>query len=147
MRKESESSLLNEPKTAGRPRTNDPAKHKYEFRLTAIDDEKFKQLFAQSGKKSYSDFIRARVFSEQFHVTIADQNTQKFYDELKNIKAEIRKIGVSYNNYITTLRNHFTESKAAEISRKNAHLLGEILLHNERALNLTLQVVRRWIGK
>ena len=52
-------------------------------------------------------------------------------------------IGVSYNNYITTLRHHFTESRAADVSRKNAKLLGEIVMLSQKALQLTLQIIKR----
>lgn len=118
-----------------------------EFRLTTEENAKFKSMVASSGCKNYSEFIRKRVFSHEFNVVISDENTLKFYNELRTIKSKIDIIGVSYNNYITTLRHHFTESRAADISRKNAKLLGEIVILSEKALQLTLQIVKRWLPK
>ncbi|MFR9545704.1 MAG: hypothetical protein SNJ29_09030 [Rikenellaceae bacterium] len=139
--------MSNEPKATGRPQTSDPAKYKFEFRLTASERDKFQEMFTKSGCKTYSEFIRKRVFSEQFHVTIADENTIKFYDELKNIKSEIRIIGTAYNSYIAKLRQHFTETRAAEISTKSANRLTEIVRLNEQALSITLQLIKRWIRR
>ena len=77
----------------------------------------------------------------------ADENTVEFYYTLQAIKGEIRKIGVNYNQFIAILRTHFTEQRAAITAEKSAKLLSEIVVLNERAMQLTMQLVRRWLPK
>lgn len=139
----------NSPKwrRGGRPPKTDPATFKYSFRLNAKENADFLTLFEKSGMKCKSHFISSCIFERSFKVMTVDKNTLDFYNTLKEIKQECRRIGVNYNQYIAMLRVNFTEQRAAIMSEKSAKLLQEVVVQNEKALHITLQLVRRWLPK
>ena len=139
--------MSKQKRTRGRPPKTDTAKHKYSLHLNAEENAKFLTLFENSGVKHKSHFIASCIFDKEFKVIKADENTLKFYDQLKEIRQELRSIGVNYNQYIVLLRTHFSEQRAAIMSEKSAKALMESLSLNERAMKLTLELVREWLQK
>ena len=139
--------MSKQKRTRGRPPKTDTAKHKYSLHLNAEENAKFLTLFENSGVKHKSHFIASCIFDKEFKVIKADENTLKFYDTLKEIRQELRSIGVNYNQYIVLLRTHFSEQRAAIMSEKSAKALMESLSLNERAIKLTLELVRQWLQK
>ncbi|MFI3323008.1 MAG: hypothetical protein R3Y50_10895 [Rikenellaceae bacterium] len=134
-------------KKGGRPPKNNPALHKLALRLNDSEWAEFMTMYEKSGMKTHTQFIKSRIFNLPFRVITVDENTLKFYDSLKDLRAECRKIGVNYNQFITILRNHFTEQKAYTMSEKYAKLLTQVVELNEKAIHLTLQIIRQWLPK
>ncbi len=139
--------MTKKEKRGGRPPKTDPAIHKYSLRLNSKENAQFIKLFENSGIRHKSHFIASCIFDKQMRVIKADENTLAFYDKLKEIRQELNSIGVNYNQYIVLLRTHFSEQRAAIMSEKSAKALMESLALNERALNLTLELVSRWLQK
>ncbi|MFR9592385.1 MAG: hypothetical protein SNG27_08320 [Rikenellaceae bacterium] len=139
--------MTKKEKRYGRPPKADPATHKYSLHLNSKDNAEFIRLFENSGIRHKSHFIASCIFDKQMKVIKVDKNTLEFYDKLKEIRQELRRIGVNYNQYITLLRSHFTEQRAAIMSEKSAKALMESLALNERAMDLTLQLVKKWLRK
>ncbi len=137
----------NEVKRVGRPPKIDRASHCVMVRFNSQEYAEFLKMYEMSGVPERAIFLKRHFFGREFRVKNYDQHTFEAYQELKNIKAEIRKIGVNYNQLIAILRSNFTEQRAAITAQKSANLLSEILLFNERALSITLQLVRRWLPK
>lgn len=143
---------INEPppqvrRKAGRPPKTDKTNHCVMVRFNSVEYADFLAGFERSGAKCRSHYIKNRLQGNDFRVVKADKNTIEFYHKLGDIKSEINKVGVNYNQFITILRNNFTEQRAAITAQKSAQLLTEILVQNEKALQLTLQLVRRWLPK
>ena len=134
-------------KKVGRPPKIDKAKHCVMVRFNSEEYTDFLKMFEKSGLKEKATFLKRHLFGSEFKVKTYDENTFNSYQELKNIKAEIRKIGVNYNQFIAILRSNFTEQRAATTAKNSVKLLSDILLYNERALSITLQLVRRWLPK
>ncbi len=137
----------NGKRKAGRPPKIDKRDNCVMVRFDSEEYAKFLAEFDRSGVKCRAHYIKKRLSQESFSVVKIDKNTVEFYHKLKDIQAEIRKVGVNYNQYITILRSHFTEQRAAITAEKSAILLKEILTLNEKAMQLTLQLVRRWLQK
>lgn len=137
----------NGKRKAGRPPKTDKSDHCVMVRFNSKEYADFLAGFERSGAKCRAHYIKRRLLKEDFFVMNADSNTINFYYTLQDIKSEIRKIGVNYNQFITILRTHFTEQKAAITAEKSAQLLAAILTKNEQAMRLTLQLVRRWSPK
>lgn len=136
-----------EKKRAGRPSKEKKKCHCVMVRFTDEEYADFLAMHAKSGVKERAIFLKAHFFGREFFVRTFDDNTLSYYQELKNIKAEINKIGVNYNQFITTLKKHFTEHRAAITAESSAKLLSQVLIQNDKALQITLQLVRRWLPK
>ena len=132
---------------AGRPLKINPAVHKYSIRFNADEHAEFLSLFEKSGMKMKAHFITSCIFGKSFKVLTVDKNTLDFYNTLKEIKQECRKIGVNYNQYVVILRTHFTPQRAVTLSAESTKLLQELLAKNEKALQITLSLVRIWLPK
>lgn len=139
--------MIKKESRGGRPQKTDPAVHKYSLHLNSKDNAEFVRLFEDSGIRHKSHFIASCIFDKKMKVIKVDKNTLDFYDKLKEIRQELRRIGVNYNQYIVLLRNHFTEQRAAIMSEKSAKALMESLALNEKAMNLTLELVKQWLQK
>ncbi len=144
---EKENRPSKERRKAGRPPKTDKRNHCIMVRFNDEEYADFLKDFERSGANCRAHYIKKRLQNEDFSVVNADKNTIEFYHTLQGIKAEVRKIGVNYNQFITILRNNFTEQRAAITAEKSAKLLSEILVQNEKALQITLQLVRRWLPK
>ena len=144
---EKEKRSVQERRKAGRPPKVDKKNHCVMVRFNDEEYADFLKDFEKSGSNCRAHYIKKRLNNEDFSVITADKNTLEFYHTLQNIKAEIRKIGVNYNQLITILRTNFTEKRAIIIAEKSTKLLSEILLQNEKALQITLHLVRRWLPK
>ncbi|MFR9624345.1 MAG: hypothetical protein SNF92_09410 [Rikenellaceae bacterium] len=138
---------MRDDKKGGRPPKVDPAQHRLSFRLNDKQWAEFMAMYQRSGMRTQSHFIIHRLFETPFRVVTADENTLNFYDSLKELRSECRKIGVNYNQFITILRQHFTEQKAAIMSKRSAELLQKVVLLNEQALLLTRQIIDKWLPK
>lgn len=136
-----------ERRKAGRPPKVNKKNHCVMVRFTAEEYADFLTDVEKTGSNNRALYIKKRLANRDFRVIKADKNTIEFYHKLSEIKAEIRKVGVNYNQFLTILRQHFTEQKAAMMSEKSAKLLAEILLQNEKALQLTIQLVHQWLRK
>lgn len=147
MRDETEKRPPKERRKAGRPPKTDKRSHCVMVRFTDAEYANFLTNFERSGAQCRAHYIKKRIEGDDFRVVIADSNTIEYYHKLCELKAEVRRIGVNYNQYIVILRSNFTEQRAAMMSVKSAELLSDVLLQCEKALQLTLQLVRRWLLK
>lgn len=136
-----------ESRKAGRPPKTDKSDHCVMVRFNSVEYANFLKDFESSGVKRRAHYIKHRLQNGTFTVIKADKNTIEFYHTLQEIKSEVHRIGVNYNQFITILRANFTEQRAAITAETSAKLLSEVLVKNEKALQITLQLVRRWLQK
>lgn len=86
--------------------------HLYFVRLNEEDNLKFQCLYDKSGAKNKSEFIRARLFESPFKVITIDKSTVDFCNKLTEVNAQIRKMGVLYNQTVRAI-NSFHSAKVA----------------------------------
>ncbi|MBP7611535.1 MAG: MobA protein [Paludibacter sp.] len=96
----------------GRPPKNDPAKRRLTVNLTDTLYAEFLSLFEQSGVQSLSAFIAARIFGDEFRVVKTDASAVEFIAKLTALHAQIRSVGVNYNQVVKELHSNFGEKKA-----------------------------------
>lgn len=96
----------------GRPPKNDPAKRRLTVNLTDQQQAGFLALYEQSGVQSLSGFIAARIFGDEFRVVKTDASAVGFIAKLTALHAQIRSIGVNYNQVVKELHSNFSEKKA-----------------------------------
>lgn len=102
----------------GRPPKNDPAKHRMTVNLTDQQHVDFLALHEQSGVQSLSGFIAARIFGDEFRVVKTDASAVEFIAKLTALHAQIRSIGVNYNQVVKELHSNFGEKKALALLYK-----------------------------
>ncbi len=96
----------------GRPPKNDPAKRRLTVNLTDTLYAEFLSLYEQSGVQSLSGFIAARIFGDEFRVVKTDASAVEFIAKLTALHAQIRSVGVNYNQVVKELHSNFGEKKA-----------------------------------
>ena len=99
-------------KKGGRNPKIDPAVYRYSVNFTGVEHAQFLTLFEQSGLQSKAQFIAARVFDEEFKVVKIDRSTLEYVTKLTSFHAQLRAVGVNYNQVVTVLKSNFSEKKA-----------------------------------
>ena len=102
----------------GRPPKNDPAKRRLTVNLTDTLYAEFLSLIEQSGVQSLSAFIAARIFGDEFRVVKTDASAVEFIAKLTALHAQIRSVGVNYNQVVKELHSNFGEKKALALLYK-----------------------------
>ena len=102
----------------GRPPKNDPAKRRLTVNLTDTLYAEFLSLYEQSGVQSLSGFIAARIFGDEFRVVKTDASAVEFIAKLTALHAQIRSVGVNYNQVVKELHSNFGEKKALALLYK-----------------------------
>ena len=74
----------------GRKPKNDPADHKYSFRLNAEENTRFEKLLADSGAGNLTLFIKKSIFSGQIKVVKIDKATMDYYIRLTEFHNHFR---------------------------------------------------------
>lgn len=76
---------------------------------------KFFNLMEQVGMTNRSQFIRMRIFSEDFRVVKISKDGTIIAEQLAKITAAIRKIGVNYNQAVKAINQYHSEVKAEQM--------------------------------
>ena len=70
----------------------------FHFRLPDSRDQlRLIELFKRSGARTKTEYIRARILDEHFHVVTVNKSCEDFVRRLTEYTAALSKIGVLYN--------------------------------------------------
>lgn len=120
---------------------------RYYLRLDEKDNTRFLDLYERSGAKNKSDFIRNRIFQTPFRVISHDASAVDFYVRLTHINAQIRKIGVLYNQAVRSI-NVYHSVKTARILLLKLEVFQEsIIALLEESIRLTEEFNAQWLPK
>lgn len=123
------------------------ASFRYYLRLNETDNARFIELFEQSGAKSKSDFIRNRLFQTPFRVISHDASAVDFYVRLTHINAQIRKIGVLYNQAVRSINVYHSVKTARVLLSKLEDYQTKITALLEETIRLTNEFNTKWLPK
>lgn len=132
----------NEPRSrgkGGRPPKNDPANHRLTVNLTDEQYAGFLTLYEQSGVRSLSGFIAARIFGDEFRVVKIDASAVEFVTKLTALHSQIRSVGVNYNQIVKLLHSSFEEKKALALLYKLENATIELAKIGNEVLQLCEQ--------
>lgn len=132
-------------KKGGRPTKIDPAKHRYVFYLNDKDNSRFLALFEQSGMKTKSHFIVARIFNESFKVIQINKSAVDYYSRLTTFYAQFRAIGVNYNQVVKALKANFSDKKALAFLFKLEKATIELAKINQKVIELTREFEAKYL--
>lgn len=121
--------------------------YRYYLRLGEKDNARFLNLYEQSGAKTKSDFIRNRLFQTPFRVISHDASAVDFYVRLTQINAQIRKIGVLYNQAVRPINAYHSVKTAHALLQKVVAYQENIALLLEKSIRLTEEFNTKWLPK
>lgn len=131
----------------GRKPKNDPADHKYSFRLNAEENTRFEKLLADSGAGNLTLFIKKSIFSGQIKVVKIDKATMDYYIRLTEFHKQFQAVGNNYNQVVRALKNNFGEKRARALLYKLERLSLELMLICKKVMALTQEYERKWLQK
>ena len=131
----------------GRKPKNDPADHKYSFRLNAEENTRFEKLLADSGAGNLTLFIKKSIFSGQIKVVKIDKATMDYYIRLTEFHKQFQAVGNNYNQVVRALKNNFGEKRAMALLYKLERLSLELMLICKKVMALTQEYERKWLQK
>lgn len=120
--------MSNRLTNGGRKPKVDPSVNRYVVRFNAEENAKFLAMFDKSKADNKAAFIKHFLFQKPFKVFYVDENTRIFIDRLAGFNSLYRTVGVSYDNLVTTLKQNFSEKRAAseiaELKKLMIRLIG-----------------------
>ena len=131
----------------GRKPKNDPADHKYSFRLNAEENTRFEKLLADSGAGNLTLFIKKSIFSGQIKVVKIDKATMDYYIRLTEFHKQFQAVGNNYNQVVRALKNNFGEKRAMALLYKLERLSLELMLICKKVMALTQEYERKWLQR
>lgn len=130
-------------KKTGRKPKPDIALHRYSVNFTSEQNARFLSLWEESGVQSKSQFIAARVFSNEFRVVKTDRGTIEYVGKLTALFAQFRAIGVNYNQVVHALNSNFSEKKALAFLYKLEKVTEELIENSRKIIELTTELKNR----
>lgn len=121
--------------------------HRYNFRLSEYEDIKFKKLYEQSGAKTMTEFMTNCILNKPFKVIKTDGASYDICVRLSATNAEIRKIGVNYNQVVKALKHAFTEKLALAYLYRLEKKTIELITHLQKITDLTEEYKQKWLSK
>ena len=104
----------------------------------------FLTMKEESGVRSLSLFIKARVFNETFRVIKVDRSLLDYYQKLTTMYGQFRSVGVNYNQTVVALKSNFTEKKAFAMLAKLEKLTLELAIIGGEIVQLTREFQEKW---
>lgn len=121
--------------------------HRYNFRLSEYEDIKFKKLYEQSGAKTMTEFITNCILDKPFKVIKTDRASYDICVRLSATNAEIRKIGVNYNQVVRALKHAFTEKLALAYLYRLEQRTIELVTYLRKVTELIEEYKQKWLCK
>ncbi|MBR8803419.1 hypothetical protein [Porphyromonas levii] len=100
-------------------------------------------MFRRSGAKTKSDFIRARLFGEEFKVITVDKSAVDYHRKLSELTSQIHKIGVLYNQVVRAINSYHSVKTAQILLGKLVELSRQIIALQEQTVALTIDYRKR----
>lgn len=111
--------------------------------LDPKEQVKLIDMYCRSGAKTKSDFVRARLFGEEFKVVTVDKSAVDYYRKLSELTSQIHKIGVLYNQAVRAINSYHSVKTAQILLEKLVVLSGQIIALQEQTVELTIDYRKR----
>lgn len=133
----------------GRPEKDEMARHSYyyNFRLNEQENIEFEKLYGRSGATTKTDFIKGCIFDKIFRVVTTDKSALDICIKLNDANAEVRKIGVNYNQVTKVIRTAFTEKQALAFLYKLEKATIEVSTLLRKIIEISEDYKKRWLPK
>ncbi|MFR9598330.1 MAG: conjugal transfer protein MobA [Rikenellaceae bacterium] len=131
-----------ERKTAAKPRF-----HRLTVRFDDFEYDRMLRMYEKSGCKAKAVFIKKRLFEGKFRVTTISNAVPEYYAKLSDTHAQMRRIGINYNQVIKELKFHFSERKAMAMLYNIEKATRELVMTHKEITALTKRYEQEWLQK
>ncbi|MFR9611383.1 MAG: conjugal transfer protein MobA [Rikenellaceae bacterium] len=131
-------------KSGGRPTANDPMNRRCSVNFNSVEYAKFLTMYEQSGVRSPSDFIKARIFNKEFKVIKVDRTLLDYYQKLSALYAQFRGVANNYNQLVVAMKSNFAERKALAFLYRLERVTLEMTNLYRQIITLTEEFKREW---
>ena len=107
------------------------------------DQQRAIDLFHKSGAETKSDFVRGCILGDSFKVITVDKSAVEYYRKLSELTAQIHKIGVLYNQTVRAINSYHSVKTAQLLLEKLENLSLQIIMLQQKTIQLTEQFDRR----
>lgn len=140
-----ESKQVKTPNKGGRPQSNDPAKHIFQFRLTDSEKLKFEKMLGESGVADRSNYIKSVIFGKRLKVVKVDKATMDYYIRLTNFYHQFQAIGNNYNQTVKALKSNFGEKRGLQMLYKLEKATIELVVLSKKIIALTKEYEAKYL--
>ena len=125
-------------------RVIDPKSYMHTFRLNEQQQVQFEKMMLTAGQRSQSKFILSRIFGWPFRVVQTNKDAHDYYLRLTNLYAQIRAVGVNYNQTVKAIHTNFNDRRAVALLARLEKYTQELTLLFGQVVRLTEEFNRRW---
>ena len=130
----------------GRPKMQNPSKHRYSFNLNDEENAKFLAMFEASGMSIKARFITSVLFNKPIKVVKIDKGAHDYIIRLTQFYAQFRAVGVNYNQTTKAIKSIFTERKALAFLSKLVSATWELVRTNKQIMDLTKEFQDKYLS-
>ena len=132
-------------KIKGRPRSADPCRYHYNFKLNEAQNKRFLDMLERSGcTDNKSRFILSRLFGCELRVVKTDPATQDFCARLGDLHFQIRKVGLNYNQVVKAIHHNYDAASAARMLWRLEQETRKMTELQQQILTLAEEFEKRW---
>lgn len=132
---------------AGRKPLADPATHRYDFRLNAVDSVRLENMFDLSGYKNKSYFIRDKVLKSKPRTLTTDKVLGDYLILLSQMRGQFRGIGNNYNQVLRLLMEHLGRDRTLKAIYKLEKATVELIQGSKEIEKQIIKLEALWLQK
>lgn len=132
-------------KQPGRGPSSDPVIQRISVSFTESNYSRFLTLFERSKMKNKSDFINHCIFGKPVKYQAVDKSAMDICVKLTEINAQIRSVGVNYNQLTKAIKTNFSEKRALALLFKVEQATIKLTILNHRIIEITEKYKERWL--
>lgn len=131
-------------KKIGRGPSPDPVIQRISVSFTSSSYPRFLSLFERSKMKKKSDFIVCCILNKPVRYQSVDKSAMDICTKLTEINAQIRSIGINYNQITKALKVNFSEKKALSMLFKVEQATLKLGILSQRIIQITEKYREKW---
>ena len=125
-------------------RVIDPKSYMHTFRLNEQQQVQFEKMMLKAGQRSQSKFILSRIFGWPFRVVQTNKDAHDYYLRLTNLYAQIRAVGVNYNQTVKAIHTNFNDRRAVALLSRLEKSTRELTALEQQVIDLTRELKSKW---
>ena len=118
--------------------------YRHTFRLDEQQQMQFENMMLKAGEPNKSKFIVGRISGWIFHVVKIDKTAQDYYARLTSVLAQIRAVGVNYNQTVKAIHTNFNDRRAVALLSRLEKSTRELTALEQQVIDLTRELKSKW---
>ena len=118
--------------------------YRHTFRLDEQQQMQFENMMLKAGEPNQFKFVVGRIFGCSFHVVKIDKSAQDYYARLTSVLAQIRAVGVNYNQTVKAIHTNFNDRRAVALLSRLEKSTRELTALEQQVIDLTRELKSKW---